>query len=160
MIPQIKEKRTKYLNMSRKRLRTELRPRFPPRRMWRTRCSLLTKRGMLLLWLVTKISKLRWSQGETKTGDEIWFLIHESKIIISQSARCRWSDWWKWLPHLPQPRCERLIFPQHFIIIHSTGAYELRSGSADVAIEYLDQAIRSEPEDELLFIMRCKCLIK
>lgn len=40
------------------------------------------------------------------------------------------------------------------------GMYELRSGSADVAIEYLDQAIRSEPEDEILFIMRCKCLIK
>ena len=40
------------------------------------------------------------------------------------------------------------------------GVYELRSGSADVAIEYLDQAIRSEPEDEILFIMRCKCLIK
>ena len=38
--------------------------------------------------------------------------------------------------------------------------YELRSGSAEVAIEYLDQAIRSEPEDEQLFIMRCKCLIK
>ena len=40
------------------------------------------------------------------------------------------------------------------------GMYELRSGSADVAIEYPDQAIRSEPEDEILFIMRCKCLIK
>ena len=40
------------------------------------------------------------------------------------------------------------------------GAYEMRSGSAEVAIEYLDQAIRTEPEDEMLFIMRCKCLIK
>ena len=40
------------------------------------------------------------------------------------------------------------------------GVYELRSGSAEVAIEYLDQAIRTEPEDEMLFIMRCKCLIK
>ena len=40
------------------------------------------------------------------------------------------------------------------------GVYELRSGSAEVAIEYLDQAIKSEPEDEVLFIMRCKCLIK
>ena len=38
--------------------------------------------------------------------------------------------------------------------------YELRSGSAEVAIEYLDQAVSNDPDDELPFIVRSKCLNK
>ena len=53
-----------------------------------------------------------------------------------------------------------LVDENDYLTYLNQGAYELRSGSAEVAIEYLDQAIRSEPEDEILFIMRCKCLIK
>ena len=40
------------------------------------------------------------------------------------------------------------------------GLYEMRSGSAAVAIEYLDQAVKNDPEDELPYIVRSKCLNK
>ena len=40
------------------------------------------------------------------------------------------------------------------------GLYEMRSGSAAVAIEYLDQAVKNDPDDELPFIVRSKCLNK
>ena len=53
-----------------------------------------------------------------------------------------------------------LVDENDYLTYLNQGMYELRSGSAEVAIEYLDQAIRSDPEDEILFIMRCKCLIK
>ena len=38
------------------------------------------------------------------------------------------------------------------------GLYEMRSGSAEVAIEYLDQAVKNDPDDELPYIVRSKCL--
>ena len=36
--------------------------------------------------------------------------------------------------------------------------FELRSGCADVALEYLDAALTLDPEDEILFVIRSKCL--
>ena len=38
--------------------------------------------------------------------------------------------------------------------------YELRRGSAEVAIRYLNTAIGLKPEDELPYMVRSKCLIK
>jgi hypothetical protein len=38
--------------------------------------------------------------------------------------------------------------------------YELGSGSAEVAIEYLDQAVMNDPDDEIPFIIRSRCLNK
>ena len=40
------------------------------------------------------------------------------------------------------------------------GLYEMRSGSAEVAIEYLDQAVSNDPDDEQPYIVRSKCLNK
>ena len=59
-----------------------------------------------------------------------------------------------------QGAAEALTEECDYLTYLNQGVYELRSGSAEVAIEYLDQAIRSDPEDEILFVMRCKCLIK
>ena len=47
-----------------------------------------------------------------------------------------------------------------YITYLNQGIYELRSGSAEVAIEYLDQAVKNDPDDELPFIIRSKCLNK
>ena len=38
--------------------------------------------------------------------------------------------------------------------------YELRSGSAEVAIKYLNLAVHLNPEDEIPFIVRSKCHIR
>ena len=38
--------------------------------------------------------------------------------------------------------------------------FEMRSGSAEIAIEYLDQAMRANPDDEIPFLIRSKCLNK
>ena len=38
--------------------------------------------------------------------------------------------------------------------------YELRTGSAEIAIEYLDEAVKNDPDDELPFVIRSKCLNK
>ena len=38
------------------------------------------------------------------------------------------------------------------------GIYELRSGSAEVAIEYLNNAISLDPDDEMPYIVRSQCL--
>ena len=40
------------------------------------------------------------------------------------------------------------------------GLFELRSGTAEVAIEYLDQAVVNHPDDELPYIVRSRCLNK
>ena len=47
-----------------------------------------------------------------------------------------------------------------YITYLNQGIYELRSGSAEVAIEYLDQAVKNDPDDELPFIVRSRCLNK
>ena len=36
--------------------------------------------------------------------------------------------------------------------------FEMRSGSAENAIEYLDQAMKANPDDETPFLIRSKCL--
>ena len=40
------------------------------------------------------------------------------------------------------------------------GIYELRSGSAEVAIEYLNRAISLDPDDEMPYIVRSQCLTR
>lgn len=40
------------------------------------------------------------------------------------------------------------------------GLYEMRSGSAEVAIEYFDLAVSNDPDDEQPYIVRSKCLNK
>ena len=40
------------------------------------------------------------------------------------------------------------------------GLFELRSGSAEVALTYFDSAISLQPDDELPFIYRAQCKIK
>ena len=47
-----------------------------------------------------------------------------------------------------------------YVTYLNQGIYELRSGEPEIAIEYLDQAVRNDPEDELPFIIRSKCLNK
>ena len=54
---------------------------------------------------------------------------------------------------------EEVLDEHDYLTYLNQGVYELRSGSAEAAIEYLDQAIRSEPEDEILFKNRRKCLL-
>ena len=49
--------------------------------------------------------------------------------------------------------------PDYMIYINQA-LYELRSGSAEVAIEYLDQAVMNDPDDEIPFIIRSRCLNK
>ena len=38
--------------------------------------------------------------------------------------------------------------------------FEMRSGSAEIAIEYLDQAVKGNPDDETPFVVRSRCLNK
>ena len=38
--------------------------------------------------------------------------------------------------------------------------FELKTGSAEIAIEYLDQAMKAYPEDEIPYLIRSKCLNK
>ena len=45
-----------------------------------------------------------------------------------------------------------------YMIFVTQGIYKLRSGSAEVALEYLNNAIKLDPEDELPFIVRSQCL--
>lgn len=45
-----------------------------------------------------------------------------------------------------------------YMIFLTQGLYELRSGTPEVALEYLNNAIKLEPEDELPFIVRSQCL--
>ena len=49
---------------------------------------------------------------------------------------------------------------QDYMIFLTQGIYELRSGSAEVAIEYLNNAIKLDPEDEAPYIVRSHCLNK
>ena len=49
---------------------------------------------------------------------------------------------------------------QDYMIFLTQGIYELRSGSAEVAIEYLNNAIKLDPEDETPYIVRSHCLNK
>ena len=47
-----------------------------------------------------------------------------------------------------------------YMIYVNQAQYELRTGSAEVAIIYLNTAIALQPEDELPFLVRSKCLNK
>ena len=45
-----------------------------------------------------------------------------------------------------------------YMIYVNQAQYEMRTGSAEVAIIYLNTAIALRPDDELPFIVRSKCL--
>ena len=47
-----------------------------------------------------------------------------------------------------------------YMIFVTQGIYELRSGSAEVAIEYLNRAISLDPDDEMPYIVRSQCLTR
>ena len=40
------------------------------------------------------------------------------------------------------------------------GLFELRQGSADVALPLLDRAVQLDPPDELPLVARSRCLVK
>ena len=49
---------------------------------------------------------------------------------------------------------------QDYMTYVTQGLFELRSGSAEVALTYFDSAISLQPDDELPFIYRAQCKIK
>ena len=49
--------------------------------------------------------------------------------------------------------------PDHETFV-SQAIHELRCGSADIALDYLNNALKLEQDDDMIYIMRAQCLVR